>query len=463
MLREVDEFLSGLAEAAWELRRVADELAKRGGEWRVRGARLSSSSWMLTKVAAEYRLFAIYSAFLTRKRAAETLERIHARNARRFYATSVGQMGAFLKIGQLLSARPDVLPAVWVRELSRLQDDAPAEPWERVRAVLEAELGPLSRCFQEIDETPVAAASIGQVHRAVTLDGREVAVKVQRPDVAEQVEHDLGLLGAFVEAMRSTLPPSDYDTIVREVSELVRGELDYRAEAQAMARVANLLDGMEGVIVPRPVAELCSARVLVTPFVRARKITTALDEGGAELATRVLGTLLEAYLKQILDGGLFQADPHPGNFLVTEAGELVLLDFGCTRALDETMRRGYLELVGAFVGGDGARLASTLEGLGFRTQSGKPDTLLAFAAALLDGFRRGALSGTLSWPTREELYAQAAGLLETARRDPVTRLPAEFVMIGRVFGTLGGLFQHYRPRIDYARVMPYLFRPNIAA
>jgi ubiquinone biosynthesis protein len=157
-----------------------------------------------------------------------------------------------------------------------------------------------------------------------------------------------------------------------------------------------------------------------------------------------------------LELGLFQADPHPGNFLVSDGGELVLLDFGCTREMSDEVRRGYAALVRAFVTGDGACLAERLEQLGFRTQSGAPDTLIAFAAALLDIFRRGE-----PFPTREQLMEQASGLMEAAKLDPVTRVPGEFVMLARVFGTLGGMLAHYRPRIDYATsVLPHLFRPE---
>ena len=159
----------------------------------------------------------------------------------------------------------------------------------------------------------------------------------------------------------------------------------------------------------------------------------------------------------MLDAGLFQADPHPGNFLVADDGALVLLDFGCSRVLDAETRRGYRALVQAFLVGDEAGLAAQLGALGFVTESGRPDTLLAFAAALLSSFRRAAASGSFVWPTRADVIAEAGALAAAATRDPVTRMPADFVLIGRVFGTLAGLFQHYRPAIDYSRhVLPHL-------
>ena len=462
MFEQVNRLLTSLETTAWRIRGVSDEALRLGEQarsWTVGGARLSSTGWTLAQVATDYRLYAIYSAFLGQQQGRDALERLHRRNAQRFYRASVRHQGAFLKIGQLLSARPDLLPAAWIEELSSLQDHVPAEPFLAIRAVIEADLGaPLAALFRSFDEVPLAAASIGQVHRAVTLDGVEVAVKVQRPRIAERCEQDLLLLPPFLDAMSGLLPPTDYQTIVAEVREMIGRELDYVAEATSMARLASHFAGTAGVRVPRPLSRLCSARVLTANFIAGDKITVALDRLDHRRRSTLLGTLLEVYLRQILEAGCFQADPHPGNFLVTSDGDLVLLDFGCTRTLSAETRLGYVQLVQAFVSGDDARLNALLFALGFRTASGRPDTLQAFATALLTHFRRGVTEGGFAWPSKQELFANAKELLEAAQRDPITELPSEFVMIGRVFGTLGGLFQHYQPDLDYAkRVLPHLF------
>src|SRR5690606_18126073 len=210
---------------------------------------------------ASYRLWGTRSAFLPAHRQAEALATLHRRNARRFVETSLEQGGAFLKIGQLLSTRPDLLPAPWVEELTALQDNARPESPAQIRAVLEEEFGlPVEALFREFDDTPLAAASIGQVHRAVLEDGREVAVKIQRPGLPDIIELDMTLMRLFIDSVSHLLPPTDLPTILDEIERSVRGELDYRAEARAMRNVGMTLRDVPGVRVPGTVDALCSKR-----------------------------------------------------------------------------------------------------------------------------------------------------------------------------------------------------------
>lgn len=465
-LRLLDAILSAIEAVVWDVRERGERVWEDARATPERTRRLAATGWCLTKIATSYRLHVTRAAFVSRARAAAALEGLHAKNARRFHDLCAAHGGAFLKVGQLLSARADLLPPAWIRELARLQDAAPCVPFEDVRATIEEDYGEaLEDAFASFDPIPIAAASIGQVHRATLRDGREVAVKVRRPGVDALVAHDLDLLEAFVAGVRDSLPPADYPTIVREVRAMVTAELDYGRELATTARLHAFFGSgaHEGIRAPAPVPERSTARVLVCRFEPGRKITDVLDElaasGETARASTILGRLIEAYVAQVLEAGVFQADPHPGNFLVGEGDALVLLDFGCAKELPAPVRDAYLEIVQAALRSDRARIAELLAALGFETASGRPDTLERFADAMLSDFRDAAFSGELRFPDADGMLRQARELLGAAEHDPVVRVPEHFVMLGRVFGTLAGMFAHYRPTIDYARhVLPVFLR-----
>jgi ubiquinone biosynthesis protein len=486
----VDGLFGALEDAAWELRGLAERahatwstleadwralvhdaraLGREVARWPDQSTRAAGTAWLLAQLVSSYRLHAVWAAFLGEEEAREALDALHLRSARRVYQASVRRGGGLLKVGQLLSARPDLLPDAWVAELSRLQDMVPAVPFAAIRATVEEDLGAsLESLFEGFEPEPVGSASIAQVHRAWTREGREVAVKVRRPGIERLLALDLDLLEAFLPSVRSLLPEADWETVCAEIRTGLCGEVDFAREAATADRLADFFSDHPAIRVPRPIPSLCAERVLTTDFFHGIRITDVLagwsqaaragDASAEERVARTLGLALEAYLRQVLEAGLFQADPHPGNLLVTDRGELVLLDFGCARALTPAARGRYLALVQAFLAGDGPRVSSLLHELGFATRSGRPATLLAFADALLGAFRRlAAAGGEGAWLGPDELAAQARALLRTAEEDPVVRIPEEFVLLARVFGTLGGLFQHHRPRLDFARhVAPVL-------
>jgi ubiquinone biosynthesis protein len=461
LLDDAQDLWQTVEEGASNLGHDFQDLGRELSWWPARFARVSSSAWVLAQITTSYRFHEATAGFRSIDGAAGALEALHARNARRFYEASLSNGGAFLKVGQLLSSRMDLLPAPWIRELSQLQDAVPAAPFEAVRPMIEVDLeGTIPDVFASFDEEPVAAASIGQVHRAVTHDGVVAAVKVQRPGIRELIELDLSLFESSLAGIRSILPPTDYETIVEEVRTMVIGELDYANEARMMSRIADFFEGHPGIIVPRPIEGLVGDRVFGSEFIEGRKITSVLDDlwvereaGDAEAGRRidrVLGLVLECYLRQILEAGVFQADPHPGNLLVTASDKLVLLDFGCTKPMPARTRGIYLGIFQSFLARDRNRMAALFADLGFETASGRPETLHVFSDALLAGFENALDGEGFEWPTEEQLFERAAELLEVAHEDPVVRLPAEFVMLGRVLGTLGGLFHHYRPNLDVA-------------
>ncbi len=486
-LAVINGCIKAIESAAWQGRDLADQafracqaigrganavneemqlLADEARRWPARLKRLSVTGWMLTKILTSYRLWNTRSAFLPRSMREKALTALHERNAQRFLETSQKQGGAFLKIGQLLSSRPDLLPQPWVEALAILQDQVNPISYAEVRAVIEADFGqPLEELFAEFNPEPLAAASIGQVHHARLADGTEVAVKIQRPGLDELVELDMAILKVFVDAVKSALPPMDTDTIVREIQRTVREELDYEREARILTSIGKQLSHVEGVTTPSLVPSLSTRRVLTTAFVKGRKLTVVLDELAQDnpaALNLILHRLLDAWFSQVLHGGHFHADPHPGNIMISDQGELVLLDFGCSQAISREARHGYFRVLQACVVDEPAVIAETLDKLGFRTRSGQPGTLLAFVSAILDQVREAIINPDQQdgWPSSEAVMQQLADLLGQLEHDPVESMPEDFIMLARVFGTLGGLFLHYQPEIDIAGLMlGYLTKP----
>jgi len=249
-------------------------------------------------------------------------------------ADDLERMGpTFIKLGQLLSTRPDILPPAYLASLTRLQDDVKPFSYAEVERIVQEELDVrISRAFPEFDSEPMASASLGQVHRAVMRDGRQVVVKVQRPGIREQIAEDLEALGDIAEFMdKHTESGGRYRFVpmLAEFSKSIKRELDYRQEAQNLATLGRNLESFDRIIVPRPVDDFTTSRVLTMEYISGQKITrlsplVKLDLDGAELADQ----LFKAYLRQILIDGFFHADPHPGNVLLTADGNLALIDMG---------------------------------------------------------------------------------------------------------------------------------------
>jgi ubiquinone biosynthesis protein len=263
---------------------------------------------------------------------------------------------SFVKIGQLLALHADELPPAYREELSRLLDSTSPLPFAAVAAVLAEELGAGWReRFATFAEEPLASASIGQVHRAVLADGREVAVKVQRPGARELFAHDFALLRGLLRRGRLhvllAVEPEQLASIVEDIEEFTRAELDYRQEAEACRRFGEL--PLPGVVVPEVVDELVTGRVLVTTFLDGITLNEVLAhrEDPSWLAERgidrheVARRIFRTQLLQSLQHGLFQADPHPANVLVLRDGRLGYVDFGIVGELHQRVRSDIVDLV----------------------------------------------------------------------------------------------------------------------
>lgn len=273
---------------------------------------------------------------------------------------------AFVKLGQVLSTRPDLLPPDWSAELAKLQERVPPVPWDQVWLKLARELGrPPEEVFARLEPQPLAAASIGQVHRGRLQDGQEVAVKVQRPGIYRQVLLDLEVLRALARLAQRRFAAFDPTGLVEEFARSILEELDYTRERRNMERYIQHLTDTEGVRLPKVYPQASSREVLTLEYVEGVRVDdlTAIQGYGLNPA-RLAGRMARLLFRSAFDWGFFHADPHPGNFRVTPAGELVLLDFGMVGSLSRAERLMLLELVLAVVDGDTVRATDRLGELG---------------------------------------------------------------------------------------------------
>ncbi|HXF09900.1 MAG TPA: AarF/UbiB family protein [Desulfuromonadaceae bacterium] len=256
----------------------------------------------------------------------------------------------FIKLGQVLSSRSDLLPPAYLKALTRLQDKVEPFPFEQVEEIVHHELGVrISKAFLEFDEKPLAAASLGQVHRAVLRDGRKVAVKVQRPGIRKQIAEDLEVLeeiATFAEEHTKTGQRHHLREVLEQFRKSLAQELDYEREADHLNVIGEHLKEFPRIRVAQPIMDYTARAVLTMTYLDGCKITdispvVRLDLDGAELADE----LFRAYLKQILVDGIFHADPHPGNIFITSDLKIGLLDLGMVGRLTPGMQETLLKLL----------------------------------------------------------------------------------------------------------------------
>lgn len=280
-----------------------------------------------------------------------------------------GMGPTFIKLGQVLSTRPDVLPQPYLDALARLQDHVESIPYAEIEKVVGEELRVrISKAFQSFEVRPLAAASLGQVHKAVTRDGRMVAVKVQRPGIRDTIRTDLEALAELASlADQHTEPGRKYSftTLLEEFRAAMLVELDYREEAKNLSILADSLTEYPRIVVPRPILDYSTERVLTMEYIRGTNLSHLSQAALLEIDRKaLLDELFRAYLHQALVTGFVHADPHPGNVFLTQDGNLALLDVGMVLRIPERMRERLLKLLLFLSDGDGENAARLCEEMG---------------------------------------------------------------------------------------------------
>jgi ubiquinone biosynthesis protein len=356
------------------------------------------------------------------------------------------QLGpTFIKLGQLLSSRADLLPVAYLKALARLQDDVEPFPYDEVERTVSSELGVrMSKAFESFDSRPLAAASLGQVHRATLRNGRSVAVKVQRPGVRETIVNDLDALESvadFLDAHTEAGRVYEFRGILDTLRRSLLQELDYRREASNLVALGRNLADFERIVVPSPVDDYTTQRVITMDFVSGKKVTSLgplarIDIDGPGLAEH----LFEAYLHQILVDGLFHADPHPGNVFLTDDHRLALIDLGMVGRITPALQEGFLQLLLAIADGKGEDAAAIAIKLGERRSSFDEP---GFRDRITDLVAR----------SRDQKLAEldvGAVLLEVSQSSGECglRLPREFTMIAKTLLSLDQVVATLEPSFD---------------
>jgi ubiquinone biosynthesis protein len=309
----------------------------------------------------------------------------------------------FIKLGQLLSTRVDLLPAPYTDALSRLQDQVEPFPYDEVERIVVEELGvDLRHAFASFDPEPLAAASLAQVHRATLPSGREVVVKVQRPGIRGQIADDMAALGelaALADAHTDIGRRFGFGDVLEQFRKALVAELDYTREATNLTTLARIVEPWPRLVVPRPVEDYSTGRVLTMDFLPGRKVTELGPLARTDLdGAPIVEDLFRAYLQQMLVEGFFHADPHPGNVLLTADHRLALIDLGMVARLSPSARDCIVKLLLAVSDGNGDAAAEALSNLGrqhdefdrdrFRTDVGD---LVQRSVELGSGLRAGAV------------------------------------------------------------------------
>jgi ubiquinone biosynthesis protein len=353
----------------------------------------------------------------------------------------------FLKFGQVLAMRRDLLPDAYIKELEQLHDQLPALDISAVRATVEAELGaPLTKLFASFSETPLAAATIAQVHEATLRDGRHVAVKVQRPGLENMISTDIAALTCLValgERLFPRLRALDLPVLVSEFADSLNRETDFNHEARSIVLFRTALANIPDLWIPAVVTEYSSENVLTMEFSDGERVDLYARQH-PEAMPRLINTLVRLTLQTIFEEGLFHADPHPGNVLVLPDGRLSLLDFGMTGELDEPMRESLSLLLEAVVKGD-ARAATD----SYLEMAPQGSEKVNRAALLLD------IKAVLYDIHRSDLAEVSIGdsfdsLLRAGSRHGVHN-PGEFFLLTRTFVILESMIRELDPDHDYLK------------
>jgi ubiquinone biosynthesis protein len=389
---------------------------------------------------------------------------LHVRNAERVRDAILELKGLFVKLGQMLSILSNFLPESFQKPLEGLQDQMPPRPFATVQARILRELGqPIEHLFDTFDNNPLAAASIGQVHRARLHDGTEVVVKVQHIDIESVAQIDLEIIRHLTRILAWFFDIKGVDYLYTQVRKMIEEELDFTREADSMERVRGNLGADLGITVPLVHRAYSSSKVITSSWHDGVKISNLLQlEVWGVNRRNLAANLLKAYCLMLFRDGFYHADPHPGNILVQQDGTMVLLDFGAVATISPTLLTGIPQLIEAAVRNDTTAMVAALNSMGFIAQSSEAEKVAEKLLTALRNFLQNEVNlEGLNFkdididPFDNSLYrfVQEVGLNGLAG---TVQVPKDYVLLSRMITILLGLCNALAPNLNPLEIVrPY--------
>lgn len=398
-------------------------------------------------------IFQIYRFKITKKPQSEW-DRLWSEIGERFRKTLFELEGLLIKIGQILSTRADLLPESFIKQIEDLADHVPPSTWDEIEQVLESEWGgPVQEFLRSIEQEAIASASIGEVYKGVLKSGKQVAIKVQRPNIQSIIQTDFHTLKIIIWILDHLVPVPkgfiNFKVLYRELRQVIERELDFNIELQTQIYFRERFKDKSYVVIPNPFPELSTSKVLVMDWVIGERITNenALFEMGVN-RNELVKHLIEIFLPQWLEPGTFHADPHPGNILVTKQGKIILLDYGMVGDISKQDANCFQELIENILSKNYGKAVECLRHLGFLLPEADSRVIEKFLAEMAS-FQLSQLKAIDIFALKKELYEMVHVL-------PI-QVPTRFVFLGRAFVTIEGIIHLLAPDGDLVEMAKPIF------